>query len=100
MDHHKRVKVAYKLMNMKLMIKNMIMGSPLKGGRVPHVWQRPDNHPPPAKIPSAATIMIIIILLFILNLVVYCDDDDVVGRGPHHASLRSLVWESHEPANI
>ena len=63
---------------MKLMIKNMIMGSPLKGGRVPHVWRRPDNHSPPAKIPSMATIMIITILLFVVNFLVQCDNDDVV----------------------
>ena len=40
-DHHK----------MMLMIKNMIMASPLKGGSVPHVWRSPDNHHP-AKISS------------------------------------------------
>ena len=33
-DHHK----------MMLMIKNMIMASPLKGGCVPHVCRSPDNH--------------------------------------------------------
>ena len=33
-DHHK----------MMLMIKNMIMASPLKGGSVPHVCRSPDNH--------------------------------------------------------
>ena len=35
-DHHKRVQA--------MMIKNMIMASPLKGGSVPHVCRSPDNH--------------------------------------------------------
>ena len=75
-DHNNRIKVNYNLMN--LMIKNMITGSPLKGGRLLHVWQKPDKYPPPAKTPSTPTIMIIFILLFVVNLVFLCHNDDVV----------------------
>ena len=38
--------------DMLMAIKNKIMLSPLKGGRVPHVWHSPDNHLL-TKIPSA-----------------------------------------------